>query len=134
MLEYDYSKNNGYNLFVVEWKAPAPLRVMGELSKHIKQVIITKEGLVHIHFEPYGNLSAEIRETVDREDLLRALILYLPDQLVEINKHGEPQAYLKWVPTGRQGTQVASFKEDDEYQLTFLCKSITKHFLNNDHK
>ena len=134
MLEYDYSKNNGYNLFVVEWKAPAPLRVMGELSKHIKSVTITKEGLVHIHFEPYMNLAADVRETVDREDLLRALILYLPYQLVEINKHGEPQAYIRWEPSGKQGTQVASFKENDEYHVTFLCKSITKHFLNNDHK
>lgn len=133
MLEYDYSVTNGYNLFIVEWKAPAPLRVMGELSKHIKRVKFTKEGLVEIHFGTYNNLPKEIRETVDKENLLRALILYLPHQLVEINKNGELQAYIKWVPSGDQGTQVAVFSKDGtgEFSMAFLCKSITKQFLNN---
>lgn len=133
MIEYDYNRNDGYQMFVVEWKAPAPLRVMGELSKHIKSVKFTKEGLVEIHFGSYGDLPADIRETVDRDDLLRALILYLPHQLVEINRHGEPQAYIKWVPAGKQGTQCARFTPNgsDEFEMVFLCKSITKQFLNN---
>lgn len=133
MILYDYNTINGYNMFVVEWKAPAPLRVMGELSKHIKRVKFTKEGLVEIHFGSYNNLPKEIRETVDKENLLRALILYLPHQLVEINKNGELQAYIKWVPSGDQGTQVAAFSKDGtgEFSMAFLCKSITKQFLNN---
>lgn len=133
MILYDYNANDGYNMFVVQWQAPAPLRVMGELSKHIKRVKFTKGGLVEIHFGPYNNLPKEIRETVDKENLLRALILYLPHQLVEINKNGELQAYIKWVPSGDQGTQVAVFSKDGtgEFSMAFLCKSITKQFLNN---
>lgn len=133
MILYDYNANDGYNMFVVQWQAPAPLRVMGELSKHIKRVKFTKGGLVEIHFGTYNNLPKEIRETVDKENLLRALILYLPHQLVEINKNGELQAYIKWVPSGDQGTQVAAFSKDGtgEFSMAFLCKSITKQFLNN---
>lgn len=130
---YDYEILNGYNLFIVEWKAPAPLRVMGELSKHINRVKFTKEGLVEIQFGSYDTLPEEIRNTVDKGDILRALILYLPHQLIEVNKNGEPQAYIKWVPSDVQGTQVASFKKDgsNEFSMMFLCKSITKQFLNN---
>lgn len=133
MILYDYSANDGYNLFVVEWKVPAPLRVMGELSNLVKRVKFTKGGLVEIHFASYNNLPQEIRETLSREDLLRALILYLPHQLIEINRRGEPQAYIKWVPSGEQGTQVAAFSKDgtNEFSMAFLCKSITKQFLNN---
>lgn len=136
MILYDYNANDGYNLFVVQWKAPAPLRVMGELSKHIKRVKFTKEGLVEIHFESYNNLPQEIRDTVSKEDILHSLILYLPDKLIEVNRHGEPQAYITWVPSGTQGTQVAAFRKDtpDEFSMAFLCKSITKHFLNNEDK
>lgn len=133
MILYDYNNNNGYNMFVVEWKAPAPLRVMGELSKHINRVKITKGGLVIIEFGQYNDLPQDLRDTTSKESILKALVLYLPDQLVEINKHGEPQAYIKWVISEEQGTQIASFDKDgtDEFFVAFRCKSITKQFLNN---
>lgn len=128
---YDYSIPNSYNLFVIEWVAPAPLRVMGALSSHVKRVNITKEGLVCIEFQSYSTLPAEIRETVDKADLLRSLILYLPKRLVEINHQGEPQAFIEWQPSGAQGSQRATFKseENDEFELIFMCDVIQKRFL-----
>lgn len=130
MIQYDYTATDGYQLFIVEWKEPAPLRVMGALSGIIKRVKFTKEGLVIIRFGSYEQLPTEIRETVSEDDILRALILYLPHQLVEINRRGEPQAFIRWVPTGTQGSQSARI-EDGEFELMFVNKSITKHFLNN---
>lgn len=130
MLVYDYSVTDGYNLFIVEWKEPAPLRVMGALSNIIKYVKITKEGTVIIRFGSHDKLPADVRETVSPDDILRALILYLPNQLVEINHQGEPQSFIRWTPTGIQGSQSARI-QDGEYELMFICESITKKFLNN---
>lgn len=126
MIKYDYEIRNGYDLFVVEWPKNAP-EITKELPVYVKTVEITKEGLVFIHFQTYDG----IKYKISKEDLLKTLIQYLPEHLLEVNRKGEVIATVKWIPKGTQGTMVASFKTDNsgEYQLTFLCKSITKEFI-----
>lgn len=135
MLVYDYSVTGGYDLFMAVWgKATPQIKLLEQLPALVRRIKITKEGLVIIKFMPYCDMPKDVLGDLSKEDLLKFLIQYPPAGIMEINRNGDPEAYIDWVPSEKEGSHISALNPDgsDKISIVILCKSITKHFLDKN--